>query len=67
MPLVVPERDWDRWLNPDAPVDEGLLARAPDVHGIRMCEVSTLVNSVRNNGAELLAPVEEQSEQMKLL
>lgn len=67
MPLVVPERDWDRWLNPDAPVDEGLLARAPDVHGIRMREVSTLVNSVRNNGPELLAPVEEQSEQMKLL
>ncbi len=67
MPLVVPESDWDRWLNPDAPVDEGLLARAPDVHGIRMREVSTLVNSVRNNGPELLAPVEEQSEQMKLL
>ncbi|MCV7444514.1 SOS response-associated peptidase [Mycobacterium paraense] len=67
MPLVVPERDWDRWLNPDAPVDEELLARAPDVSGIRMREVSTLVNSVRNNGPELLAPVEEQSEQMKLL
>ncbi|OBH01107.1 hypothetical protein A5696_14270 [Mycobacterium sp. E2699] len=67
MPLVVAERDWDRWLNPDAPVDEELLARTPDVHGIRMREVSTLVNNVRNNGPELLEPVGEQSEQMKLL
>lgn len=67
MPLVVPERDWDRWLNPDAPVDEELLTRAPDVRGIRMREVSTLVNSIRNNGPELLEPVEPQSEQMKLL
>jgi putative SOS response-associated peptidase YedK len=67
MPLVLPERDWDRWLNPDAPVDEELLARTPDVRGIAMREVSTLVNSVRNNGPELLAPVEESSEQMKLL
>jgi putative SOS response-associated peptidase YedK len=65
--LVVPERDWDRWLNPDAPVDEELLARAPDVRDIRMREVSTLVNSVRNNGPQLLEPVEERSEQMKLL
>lgn len=67
MPLVVPERDWDRWLNPDAPIDEKLLARAPDVRGIRTREVSTLVNSVRNNGPQLLEPVEQQSEQMKLL
>ena len=67
MPLVVPERDWDRWLNPDAPVDEELLTRPPDVSGIRMREVSTLVNSVRNNGPQLLEPVERESEQMKLL
>lgn len=67
MPLVMPERDWDRWLNPDAPIDEKLLARAPDVRGIRTREVSRLVNSVRNNGPELLEPVDSQSEQMKLL
>jgi putative SOS response-associated peptidase YedK len=67
MPLVVPERDWDRWLNPDAPVDEELLTRPPDVHGIRTREVSRLVNNVRNNGPELLEEVESQPEQMKLL
>jgi len=67
MPLVVPERDWDRWLDPDAPVDEELLASPPDVHGIRMREVSTLVNNVRNNGPELIAPAEPEPEQARLL
>lgn len=67
MPLMVPERDWDRWLDPNAPIDEELLARPPDVHDILMREVSTLVNSVRNNGPELLEPVAAHEEQMKLL
>ena len=67
MPLVMPERDWDRWLDPDAAVDEELLARRPDVHDIRMREVSTLVNNVRNNGPELLEPVDPQPEQARLL
>jgi putative SOS response-associated peptidase YedK len=67
MPLVVPEGDWDRWLDPDVPVDEELLSRPPDVHDIRIREVSTLVNSVRNNGPELLEPVDPQPEQATLL
>ena len=67
MPLALPERDWDRWLNPDAPVDEVLLLRPPDVRDIRVREVSTLVNNVRNNGPELLEPVEAQPEQARLL
>lgn len=67
MPLVMPERDWDRWLDPDAPVDEELLTRPPDVRGIRMREVSTLVNNVRNNGPELLAPVDPEPRQATLL
>ena len=67
MPLVVPESDWDRWLDPDAAVDEKLLTRPPDVHDIRLREVSTLVNNVRNNGPELLEPVDPQPEQATLL
>jgi putative SOS response-associated peptidase YedK len=67
MPLVVPERDWDRWLDPDAPADERLLSSPPDVRGIRMREVSTLVNNVRNNGPELITPAEPQPEQARLL
>lgn len=67
MPLIVAERDWDHWLDPDAPADHHLLAGSPDVRGIRMREISTLVNNVRNNGPELLEPVEAQPEQAWLL
>jgi putative SOS response-associated peptidase YedK len=67
MPLVVPERDWDRWLDPDAEIDQDLLDRTPDVRAIRMREVSTLVNNVRNNGPQLLEPAEPQPEQMQIL
>lgn len=67
MPLIVPEHEWDRWLDPDAPPDLELLAAPPDVHGIEMREISTLVNSVRNNGPELLEPAEPQPEQARLL
>lgn len=67
MPLIVAERDWDRWLNPDAPADEQLLASPPDVRAIERREISTLVNNVRNNGPELLAPAEPQPQQATLL
>ncbi|HVQ97631.1 MAG TPA: SOS response-associated peptidase [Mycobacterium sp.] len=67
MPLVLPERDWDRWLNPDVPADAELLARAPDVRGIELREISTLVNNVRNNGPQLIEPAEPQPEQATLL
>lgn len=56
MPLIVAEGDWDTWLDPDAPADDALLAGAPEVHGLKLREVSTLVNSVRNTGPELLEP-----------
>jgi putative SOS response-associated peptidase YedK len=67
MPLVVAERDWDRWLDPDAPPGPELLAGPPDVRGIRMREISTQANNVRNNGPELLEPVGPQPEQVTLL
>ncbi|WP_163753469.1 SOS response-associated peptidase [Mycobacterium botniense] len=67
MPLVVAEHDWDRWLDPDTPVDLDLLSRPPELPDIRVREISTLVNNVRNNGPELIEPVEPQPEQAKLL
>lgn len=67
MPLIVAESDWDRWLDPDCPADLELLAAPPDIHGIEMREISTLVNNVRNNGPELLEPAEPQPEQARLL
>ncbi|SPM32520.1 Putative SOS response-associated peptidase YedK [Mycobacterium rhizamassiliense] len=67
MPLMLAEKDWDAWLNPDAELDPELLVRPPDVRDIELRQVSTLVNSVRNNGPELLVPAEPEPEQITLL
>ena len=66
MPLTVSAPDWDRWLDPDAPIDEGLLRGHGDLDRSAIRQVSTLVNSVRNNGPELIEPVESESEQAGL-
>jgi putative SOS response-associated peptidase YedK len=58
MPLPVSEADWDRWLDPDLPAPPALLRTPPDISGIVMREVSTLVNNVANNGPELIQPAE---------
>jgi putative SOS response-associated peptidase YedK len=62
MPLTISAADWDRWLDPDAPVDEGLLRGHGDLDRIAIREVSTLVNSVRNNGPELIDPFDSGTE-----
>lgn len=67
MPLTISEHDWDRWLDPDAPVDEGLLRGHGDLDRIEIREVSRLVNSVRNNGPELIEPAEPEPQQATLL
>jgi putative SOS response-associated peptidase YedK len=67
MPLTISADDWDRWLDPDAPIDEGLLRGHGDLDRIEVRQVSRLVNSVRNNGPELIAPAEPEPEQATLL
>jgi putative SOS response-associated peptidase YedK len=67
MPLTISQSDWDRWLDPDAPIDEGLLRGHGDLDRIEIREVSRLVNSVRNNGPELIEPVEREPQQGTLL
>jgi len=67
MPLTISERDWDRWLDPDAAVDEGLLRGHGDLDRIEIREVSRLVNSVRNNGPELIEPAGPEPEQATLI
>jgi putative SOS response-associated peptidase YedK len=67
MPLMLAEADWDTWLNPDAALDPELIARPPDVRDIELRQVSTLVNSVRNNGPQLIEPVQPEPEQITLL
>ena len=60
MPLILSERDWDRWLDPDASAPADLLAGEPDAGALAMREVSTLVNRVANNGPELIEPAGNQ-------
>jgi putative SOS response-associated peptidase YedK len=67
MPLTISESDWDRWLDPDAPIDEGLLRGHGDLDRIEIREVSRLVNSVRNNGPQLIEPVDAEPAQGTLL
>ncbi|MDY6998101.1 MAG: SOS response-associated peptidase [Actinomycetota bacterium] len=66
MPLTVSVADWDHWLDPDAPIDEGLLRGHGDLDRIEIREVAKLVNSIRNNGPELIEPVEAEPEQAEL-
>jgi putative SOS response-associated peptidase YedK len=66
MPLLLAEQDWDRWLNPDRPAPTDLLAAPPDVSGIAIRQVSTLVNNVANNGPELLEPVDSSNQPVGL-
>ena len=45
MPLTISKSDRDRWLDPDAPIDEGLLRGHGDLDRIEIREVSRLVNT----------------------
>lgn len=67
MPLIMPAADWPRWLEPG--LDESLLAppSAATAGSVAIRRVSRLVNSVRNNGPELLAPDGPEPEQLTLL
>ncbi len=64
MPLVLPRSAWDRWLDPDVDDVAGLLA--DPVVELEMWPVSSQVNSVRNNGPELVEPVRPDSAALTL-
>ena len=63
MPLVLAPSAWDAWLDPDTGADDpavsGLLVPPPPelVAAMEIRPVGVAVNNVRNNGAELLAPL----------
>jgi putative SOS response-associated peptidase YedK len=63
MPVILPAAAWEQWLstdNRDLESLTGLLVPAPnDLLTLR--PVSTQVNNVRNNGEELVAPVEPET------
>lgn len=57
MPLTVRPDDWADWLDP-AIADAGELLHPAMEIGLSAYPVSTLVNNVRNNGPELIEPLE---------
>lgn len=57
MPMTVARSDWARWLDPGAKVDVHHILAPATALRLDAYPVSTAVNSVRNNGPELLAPV----------
>ena len=58
MPMTIARSNWAAWLDPQVGAEEadGLLAPAADITLVAY-PVSTRVNSVRNNGPELVAPL----------
>lgn len=71
MPLPMPREHWDAWLDPDHPAPADLLATPGEelVADIVQRPVSPLVNSVRNNGPELVEAIDlgERAGQISLL
>lgn len=65
MPLFLPRDRWNDWMNPnlqDLNVVRALMNVAkPDEH-LRYWPVADLVNSIRNNGAELISPIQVEPE-----
>jgi putative SOS response-associated peptidase YedK len=60
MPVIVPEEAWSMWLDPqlgDPAELQGLFEPSNDV-ALRIWPVSTLVNNVRNDGPELIVPID---------
>jgi putative SOS response-associated peptidase YedK len=68
MPLVLPRRDWQRWLDPDIEDPADLLVAWDEAGGERLelRPVASLVNKVDNNGPELLERAEPLPEAQKL-
>jgi putative SOS response-associated peptidase YedK len=59
MPVILPEADWDAWLDARTADRSRLLAMLEPRDGpaLAIRAVSQLVNNVRNDGPELVAPI----------
>jgi len=60
MPVILEEADWAAWLG-EAPGDPAALMR-PSNAPLRVWRVSDRVGNVRNNGPELIEPVDETAQ-----
>ncbi len=63
-PVLLPRETWDDWLDPDLDDTEFLapLLEPPPDDVLEMYPISTAVNNVRNQGPQLLEPMEERQE-----
>jgi putative SOS response-associated peptidase YedK len=68
MPLVLPRTGWTRWLDPAVSDPSDLLKSWDEADGehLELRPVATTVNSVDNNGPELIDPVEPPAEAQTL-
>lgn len=62
MPVMLPPNVWDDWLDPASDPDfiKTLMVPAPESL-LTLYPITTAVNSVRNNGAELIVPADRAS------
>jgi len=61
MPTFLPRDRWDQWLDRSVQdVDEirAMMELESPAIGLKAVPVASLVNSIRNNGPELIAPIE---------
>ena len=61
MPVVLPPGEWDAWLDPAQDDVAALCALLRPRPGCTAYEVAPLVNDVRRDGPELLAPLTEET------
>jgi putative SOS response-associated peptidase YedK len=68
MPLVLPRRSWQQWLDPELRDPSDLLTSWDEAAGERLelRPVSSLVNKVENDGPELIERVEPEPEAQRL-
>ncbi|MFF5212479.1 SOS response-associated peptidase [Streptosporangium sp. NPDC000396] len=59
MPMLIERDRWSEWLDPGVPDAREFLIPAGST-GLKVYPVSTAVNSVRNNGPELVEPIPEE-------
>ncbi|MEV4187579.1 SOS response-associated peptidase [Streptosporangium canum] len=59
MPMLIERDRWSEWLDPGVPDAQGFLVPAGST-GLKAYPVSTAVNSVRNNGPELIDPLRDE-------
>ncbi len=66
MPMLIEQDRWADWLDPGVPDARGFLIPAGSA-GLKAYPVSSAVNSVRNNGPELIEPLPEDELDGQLL